>query len=226
MKKQQPTQGKLGHNQKTIIPTVRYHPTIQIHAAGDGPAVQANSRSTKVSPKTGNKKVVVQNQDTDNIIPGSPQPRPAGRKKQNQADPLLAPGAVGAPDPPAPLSPHLGPAVSGPKEMTAGHQVHIDIDEVEALTRGQRNNPEWFAWRKNRITASVAHKIAHSRFANGKSRTPPTSYLSAVTGQQNPPLTWAQSQAHLWFSGKVSNVLIWFFLSPAQVRVAGSRPEP
>lgn len=193
MKNQQLTEGKLGQNQKIIIPTVRYHPTIQIHAAGDGPAVQANRRPTSnLSPKTGNKKVVQQNQDTD-IIPGSPQPRPAVRKKLNQVNPKLAPTAVRAPDLPTPLSPHSRQAASGAKVMTPGPEVHFDIDKVEALTRGQRINPEWFAWRKNRITASVVHNIAHSRFANGKSKTPPTSYLAAVTGKQNPPLTWTQS---------------------------------
>lgn len=183
MKKQQPAQSKLGQNKKTVIPTVRYHPTIQIHAAGDGPAVQASSRPTsKLSPQTGNKKVVQQNHDTDNINPGSPQPCPTGRKKLNQADPKQGPGAVRAPDPPAPLGPHSSQAASRPEVMRAGPEVHMDIDKVEALTRGQRNNPKWFAWRKNRITASVAHSIAHSRFANGKSKTPPNSYLAAVTG--------------------------------------------
>ncbi|XP_029964542.1 uncharacterized protein LOC115400671 [Salarias fasciatus] len=54
--------------------------------------------------------------------------------------------------------------------------------QVEVLTRGQRTNPKWFAWRQNRITASVAHRIAHSRFAKGTSQTPPSSYLAAITG--------------------------------------------
>lgn len=184
MKKQQATQSKLGQNQKTIIPTVRYHPTIQIHAAGDGPAVQASSRPTsKLSAQTETKKVVQQDQDTDNIIPGSPQPRPTGRKKQNQADPKLAPGGVRAPDPQAPLGPHSHQAASEPEVMTAGPEIHIDTVNVESLTRGQRNNSKWFAWRKNRITASVAHDIAHSRFANGKDNTPSKSCLAAITGK-------------------------------------------
>lgn len=58
-----------------------------------------------------------------------------------------------------------------------------DVEEVEVLTRGQRTNQDWFAWRKNRITASVAHRIANCRFVNGKSKTPPTSYLDAITGE-------------------------------------------
>lgn len=57
------------------------------------------------------------------------------------------------------------------------------VEKVEVLTRGQRTNQDWFNWRKNRITASVAHRIAHCRFVNGKSKTPPTSYLDAIKGE-------------------------------------------
>ncbi|CAB1348895.1 unnamed protein product [Coregonus sp. 'balchen'] len=39
------------------------------------------------------------------------------------------------------------------------------VEAVELQTRGQRENPSWFSWRKNRITASVAHRLAHSRFS-------------------------------------------------------------
>lgn len=67
-----------------------------------------------------------------------------------------------------------------------GVGVHLDrrvVEQVEVLTRGQRINPDWFSWRKNRITASVAHHIAHSMFSNGRSKTPPASYLAAITGE-------------------------------------------
>ncbi|OCT80618.1 uncharacterized protein LOC108716948 [Xenopus laevis] len=57
-----------------------------------------------------------------------------------------------------------------------------DIDQVEKKTRGQRNNLEWHNWRKNRITASMAHQISHSRFANHKTEEIPQSYLKAVLG--------------------------------------------
>ncbi|KAK6295857.1 hypothetical protein J4Q44_G00335700 [Coregonus suidteri] len=56
------------------------------------------------------------------------------------------------------------------------------VEAVELQTRGQRENPSWFSWRKNRITASVAHRLAHSRFVTGQSQTPPASYLAAITG--------------------------------------------
>lgn len=67
------------------------------------------------------------------------------------------------------------------------------VEEVEVLTRGQSTNQDWFMWRKNRITASVAHRIAHCRFVNGKSKTPPTSYLAAVTGEGRSIQTRAMS---------------------------------
>ncbi|XP_055751857.1 uncharacterized protein LOC129832110 [Salvelinus fontinalis] len=57
------------------------------------------------------------------------------------------------------------------------------VEKVELQTRGQRENPSWFAWRQNRITASIAHRLAHSRFVTGKSQTPPASYLAAITGR-------------------------------------------
>lgn len=197
MKKQQQSQNKMGRNKNTIIPTVRYHPSIQIHAAGDGPAVQTSSGPTaKPSPQTGNRKVVQQNQDTDKIIPGSPGLRLARGNKQKRADPNVAPRAVRAPDPSTPPGPDSGQKARGPEVVPEGPEVQMDRstrDEVEVLTRGQRTNPEWFTWRKNRITASVAHSIAHSRFTNGKSKTPPTSYLAAVTGRPHPLHAWKQS---------------------------------
>lgn len=197
MKKQQQSQNKMGRNKNAIIPKVQYHPTIQIHAAGDGPAVQASSSPTaKPSPQAGNRKVVQQNQVTDKIIPGPPGPRLAGGKKQKRADPKVAPRAVRAPDPSTPPGPDSGQKASGPGVVPADPEVQMDrvtIDKVEVLTRGQRTNPKWFTWRKNRITASVAHRIAHSRFANGKSETPPTSYLAAVTGESRRVQTRAMS---------------------------------
>ncbi|XP_072318241.1 uncharacterized protein [Eucyclogobius newberryi] len=57
------------------------------------------------------------------------------------------------------------------------------VDQVEVQTRGQRTNPNWFRFRQNRITASVAHSIARSGFVNGKSTTPPASYVKAVLGE-------------------------------------------
>ncbi|OCT78455.1 hypothetical protein XELAEV_18029552mg [Xenopus laevis] len=54
-----------------------------------------------------------------------------------------------------------------------------DIDQVEKETRGQRDNLEW---RKYRITASIAHQISHSKFANHKTDEIPQSYLKAVVG--------------------------------------------
>ncbi|XP_041062071.1 uncharacterized protein LOC121287963 [Carcharodon carcharias] len=54
--------------------------------------------------------------------------------------------------------------------------------EIEKETRGQRENRAWFEQRRNRITASVAHKISHCKFVNGKSTEVPQSYLKPIIG--------------------------------------------
>uniref|UniRef100_A0A6J0VF08 YqaJ viral recombinase domain-containing protein n=1 Tax=Pogona vitticeps TaxID=103695 RepID=A0A6J0VF08_9SAUR len=68
------------------------------------------------------------------------------------------------------------------------------VAEIERETRGQRANPEWYKWRENRITASVAPKIANSKFANGRSSEVPRSYLKAVvepgSSVQTPAMSW------------------------------------
>ncbi|XP_067850963.1 uncharacterized protein [Heptranchias perlo] len=54
--------------------------------------------------------------------------------------------------------------------------------EIEKETRGQRENPVWFERRKNRITASIAHRISRCKFVNGKSTEIPQSYLKSIVG--------------------------------------------
>ncbi|XP_061576095.1 uncharacterized protein LOC133442155 [Cololabis saira] len=67
--------------------------------------------------------------------------------------------------------------------MELGVMDRARVDQVEFRSRGQSNKEYWFKWRRNRITASVAHYIARSRFANGRSRAPPASYLALITGE-------------------------------------------
>ncbi|XP_070685635.1 uncharacterized protein [Pempheris klunzingeri] len=151
-----------------IIPVVRYHPTIQTGAqVQEAPQVD---------------------------------PRPNGGQKQSQGaqkhvwKPVQGP----AQDPDPPRTPdRLSGGVPLRPDQVLGLGVKLDrpvVEKVEVLTRGQRTNPEWFSWRKNRITASVAHRIAHCRFVNGKSKTPPPSYLAAITGEarrvQTRAMTW------------------------------------
>ncbi|XP_073482669.1 uncharacterized protein [Aquarana catesbeiana] len=67
----------------------------------------------------------------------------------------------------------------------ASAQAHLsqkDTEKIECLTRGQRDNPDWHYWRQNRITASVAHQISNSKFANRKTSDIPQSYLKSVLG--------------------------------------------
>ncbi|MFT7803178.1 uncharacterized protein LOC108932272 [Arapaima gigas] len=65
------------------------------------------------------------------------------------------------------------------------------VEGVEKKTRGQRENPQWFSWRQNRITASIAHSVSRSRFANGQSQTPPASYISSILGEGSRVMTRA-----------------------------------
>ncbi|XP_078540268.1 uncharacterized protein LOC144825351 [Lissotriton helveticus] len=68
------------------------------------------------------------------------------------------------------------------------------VKAIKKETCGQQDNPNWHEWRENRITASVAHKIANSHFVNDKSSEVPQSYLKAVVGQspviQTPATSW------------------------------------
>lgn len=69
----------------------------------------------------------------------------------------------------------------------------LNVAEVESKTRGQRTNPEWYKWRENRITASLAPKIANSKFANGQTSEVPQSYLKAVLDSGSSVITPAMS---------------------------------
>lgn len=77
------------------------------------------------------------------------------------------------------------PCALSPADVPLGVDVKVErqvTEAVEVITRGQSKNPAWFAWRHNRITASNAHRVAHSRFANRRSAVPPQSYLASITG--------------------------------------------
>ncbi|KAM4694122.1 uncharacterized protein O3C94_004548 [Discoglossus pictus] len=91
------------------------------------------------------------------------------------------------------------PTTTHPPGQTTTPQVcrpfsQEDIAKIEKETRGQRENPEWYNWRKNRITASLAHQISHSKFVNQKSDKIPYSYLYSVVGKgrrvQTPAMNW------------------------------------
>ncbi|KAM8953072.1 uncharacterized protein RCH25_043846 [Pelodytes ibericus] len=78
---------------------------------------------------------------------------------------------------------YRSPRAVKPIKPSIDRQLSIeDIATIEKNTRGQRENNEWFKWRQNRITASLAHQISHSRYANQKSTEIPQSYLKAILG--------------------------------------------
>ncbi|XP_038549228.1 uncharacterized protein LOC119882927 [Micropterus salmoides] len=203
-----------GRTQETIIPKVRYHPTIQTQTTGDGARAKTRISQTQKTraaavrpPKTGtDSKPVPVNQDANKTPQVDPapavRPRPGGGRKQGVQTPVKKPnqkqvqGAATDPDPPQTPDQLPGIALPRPEQVPLGLGVQLDrslVEEVEVLTRGQSTNQDWFMWRKNRITASVAHRIAHCRFVNGKSKTPPTSYLAAVTGEGRSIQTRAMS---------------------------------
>nr|XP_046244185.1 uncharacterized protein LOC124058716 isoform X2 [Scatophagus argus] len=166
--------------QKNVIPKVRYHPTIQTPTRGDGARAKTRtSQNQKTRPPVHH----VHN-GTDNKAQVNPVPavrrRPNGGQKQKQR-------AATDPDPKQKPDELSDTATPRPEQVSLDLEVPLDrsvVKEVEVQTRGQRTNQNWFDWRKNRITASVAHYIANCRFVNGKSKTPPISYVAAVTGQR------------------------------------------
>lgn len=77
----------------------------------------------------------------------------------------------------------------------AGPRLDRDIvEQLEVRTQGQRSNPDWFSLRRNRITASVAHSVANSGFANEKTTTVPASYVRAIIGESG----CVQTRAMAW----------------------------
>ncbi|KAM4566045.1 uncharacterized protein PAE49_009841 isoform 1-T3 [Odontesthes bonariensis] len=174
------THAETGPAQKPVLPQVRYHPSIQAPVGGST-QTQKTRHNTGRPPQTRTRKVqeVQENQDTKTC----PSLRPETEPTAEGPDPLPEPAAgTGAPP--------------RPEQVPLDLEAHLDrcvVEQVEVLTRGQRLNPDWFAWRKNRITASTAHAIARSRFANGRRTAPPTSYLAAVTGERPRVQTRAMS---------------------------------
>ncbi|XP_075013353.1 uncharacterized protein LOC142085387 [Calonectris borealis] len=144
--------------------------------------------------------------------PDSSQPRPAasqgalgdardqqrasaGSCSATQKKPSDAKGAAGPARPdPHPQKKQPGADSSGAWGRFLPPLESQDIPWVEKETRGQRSNPKWYEWRENRITASVAPRIANSKFANGKTDEVPQSYLKAVVssspGVQTPAMSW------------------------------------
>lgn len=191
-----------GLTQKVLIPQVRYHPTIQTQTPG--------ARATTTKTRTSNNKKgrpgagrppptgwqggdnTAQVDPVPAVRPGSDggqKQRPSSQKPAKKLNQKQDQRVATDPDPPQKLVQLSQKGPPRPEQIPLDLGVQLDrsvVEEVELLTRGQRINQDWFSWRKNRITASVAHRIAHCHFVNGKSRTPPPSYLAAITGRPRP----------------------------------------
>ncbi|XP_052377925.1 uncharacterized protein LOC118376543 isoform X15 [Oncorhynchus keta] len=159
---------------KKNIPTVRYHPDIIIEK---NPEAHQHSHSPVKSSQVRGKPLV--SPPRTNQVGGSSMVSPP-RTNQVGGSSVVSPprtNQVGGSSVVSPPRPEAMPLGLGQK-MEGGV-----VEAVELQTRGQRENPSWFAWRRNRITASIAHSLAHSRFVTGQSQTPPASYLAAITGR-------------------------------------------
>lgn len=172
--------------QKTVLPKVRYHPSIQTQIPKAKPRTSTIQKTRPAAVQLPQTRTVQENQDTDKtpeVNPGpAVKPQPDGGQKKRAQKPVKKPDPDKAPP--------------RPEQVPLGLGVQLDrcvVEDVEVLTRGQSTNQHWFNWRKNRITASMAHRIAHCRFVNGKSRAPPTSYLAAITGEGQTVQTRAMS---------------------------------
>ncbi|XP_034459525.1 uncharacterized protein LOC117772469 [Hippoglossus hippoglossus] len=193
-----------GRTQKTILPQVRYHPSIQTPGDGARPKTTKTtdtrtSQTQRTRPgaehptHTGSQHV--DNTTQADLVPTA-RPYPGGGRNPRSQTPDQKPNKKLDPGPSQKADQVSNRACPRPEQVPLGLGVQVDragVKEVEVLTRGQRTNQDWFSWRRNRITASVAHSVAHCRFVHGKSKTPPTSYLTAITGEGRRVQTRAMS---------------------------------
>uniref|UniRef100_A0A3B3UJX6 Uncharacterized LOC106951506 n=1 Tax=Poecilia latipinna TaxID=48699 RepID=A0A3B3UJX6_9TELE len=199
-------------SQRPVIPQVRYHPSIQMAGSGTTAGatrrpqtriqpkmVQKNQNSNRTGPAgahgppdndpgpTADQASSKQGQSSRPGAARHTQARTDPRVVQkNQDSSRTDPCLNGGPEPKRDLGSAEDKAPPTPDQVPLDPRAELDrnlLQQVEVLTRGQSTNQDWFHWRKNRITASVAHRIAHSRFVNGKSKAPPLSYLAAITGE-------------------------------------------
>lgn len=181
-----------------IVPQVRYHPSIKMSGAG-GQAQTRTGKNQKTQsgdaryPQRGE---VVQKNQRNQEKQNQGNHGAGGSRSSQVHQVLLKPSVDTRPKHTDPDPQVVSRSPSTPDQVPLGLGVRLDrcvVDQVEVLTRGQRTNQDWFAWRKNRITASVAHRIAHCRFVHGQTKTPPTSYLADVTGEGRRVQTRAMS---------------------------------
>ncbi|XP_060929826.1 uncharacterized protein LOC133003994 [Limanda limanda] len=196
--------------QESVLPQVRYHPSIQ--TPGDGARPKTTQTTDTRTSKTQRTRPGAEHpthtgsQHLDNttrpdLVPTA-RPHPGGGRKPRSQTPdqkpkkKLVQTSATDPGPSQKADQFSNRACPRPEQVPPGLGVQVDravVDEVEVLTRGQRTNPDWFSWRRNRITASVAHSVAHCRFVQGKSQAPPTCYLTAITGEGRRVRTRAMS---------------------------------
>ncbi|XP_034021212.1 uncharacterized protein LOC117505777 isoform X2 [Thalassophryne amazonica] len=178
------------------LTAVRYHPSITAPTPGHAvPATTTTTqtqktRKSKVHPPPGSNNAAKAQQDSPSSRSSHTPQMDQGQRRRPQKSPVpptpkgvekISEDTV-SPQKPQPTTSRAGPR---PKDVDFGVKLTRDeVEEVEKQTRGQRKNNNWFAWRKNRITASMAHQVSSCRFVNHKSDTPAPSLLDMITGQR------------------------------------------
>lgn len=171
-------------NQKPVLPQVRYHPSIQTPGPG---AVPKTTNKTISSPAKGTKPAHRPHAGTNRRVVQETEKGDSAGRPHCVTQKGIKESAAAGPELPEETASTDAPR---PEAVPMGVEVQLDqrvVEKVEVLTRGQRTNQSWFAWRTNRITASMAHCIARCRFVNGQSKTPPSSYLANITGKPRLP---------------------------------------
>lgn len=203
-----------GRTQKPVIPTVRYHPSIQTQTQTTLGGARAKTRTSKTqktrpvpeqAPQS-DTQTDQENRDAHNSHHVDPvpavRPGPDGGLKRDAQTAVRKPnqkpvrGTATNPDPPQTPDHPSDREPLTPEKVPLGLGAQLDrrtVEQVEVLTRGQSTNETWFSWRKNRITASVADRITRCRFVNNKAQTPPASLVAAVTGETKRVQTRAMS---------------------------------
>lgn len=162
-------------------------------AQPDKPASSTTARGTRQTRVTaahgsdqGDTKISYRATVKNPSVTSSGQPRSTAVKTPARADPYLG-GSQSSYS-------QANTTAKGKTSKFSSLLTSEDVAKVERETRGQRDNPKWHEWRENRITASVAPRIANSKFVNGKSSEVPQSYLKAVVSSgsnvQTPAMSW------------------------------------
>ncbi|XP_077146235.1 uncharacterized protein LOC143807967 [Ranitomeya variabilis] len=193
-----PPEGK--HSQKAVpgispIPAVdRPHSNLSTRRSHQGKALEKPGPSGKVQePRCASEPPKVLNRKSVHPTTKSTESQESSKAERRATTAKYTPTSKesGALPPVRDVPTRQGRSIS--VDFLQDHLTQGDISKIEIETRGQRDNQEWHYWRKNRITASLAHQVSHSKFANQRTNDIPQSYLKAILGSAPRVQTTAMS---------------------------------